>query len=474
MSKRRISVFLVVSALLGGCAAIPEKGGFDQVQQQTSERIGQQVHWNQGSPEDEAVAQAVHAMLNSPLSAEQAMQIALLNNRDLQAAYEELGIAQAVLVQAGLLKNPRFSAAYLPAVGGETGAIVALDLSQDFVDLLFVGLRKSQASWEFEAAKARVTAAVLDKAAETRVAFFELQAAEQLLEMRKSVTDAAAYAQDVSNRLFEAGNISKLALANERANHIQAKLDLSLAQAAVLTRRERLNRLMGVWGPDAAVWKIAGRLTDIPKDEIDLQGIERRAVSSSLDLARARARVEATAKRAGFTKWSTILSDLEVGVGADREDDGIWHLGPTVSFQVPIFDQGQAKNAAVAGELRRDMQAYAATAVELRSAAREARDRLVMARDRALYCRDVLLPTRNEVLHESQLHYNGMVLGVFQLLMAKRDAVEAGTQYIESLRDYWIARAQLELIIAGRMSTVESDSRGISGSSASNSTRQGH
>jgi cobalt-zinc-cadmium efflux system outer membrane protein len=97
-----------------------------------------------------------------------------------------------------------------------------------------------------------------------------------------------------------------------------------------------------------------------------------------------------------------------------------------------------------------------------------------MARDRALYCRDVLLPTRNEVLHESQLHYNGMVLGVFQLLMAKRDAVEAGTQYIESLRDYWIARAQLELIIAGRISTVESDSRGLRASSTSYSTRQGH
>jgi outer membrane protein, heavy metal efflux system len=126
-----------------------------------------------------------------------------------------------------------------------------------------------------------------------------------------------------------------------------------------------------------------------------------------------------------------------------------------VAIQIPIFDQGQATNAVAAAELRRAMQDYVAEAVELRSAARAARDRLAAARERAVYCRDVLLPVRGEVLRESQLQYNAMQIGVFQLLTAKRDEVEAGGQYIQSLRDYWLARANLELILAGR-NTLES------------------
>lgn len=474
MNKQRIGLFVVVSLglVLGGCATVPEKGGFDQVQQETSRRIGQKVYWNQGSPEDKAVADEVHVLLHRPLTAEDAMQIVLLNNRELQATYEDLGVAQAELVQAGLLKNPRFSGSYMPAVVAGPVPIITLDLTQNFVDLLFVGLRKGMASWEFEAAKARVTGAVLDKAGETRVTFFEIQAAEQLLEMRKSVAESAAASEEVSRRLFEAGNINKLARANEKANHIQAKLDVASAQAMALALRERMNRLMGVWGTDSAAWKISGRLSHVPKEELDLQGIERRAVAQSIDLAHAKAIVEATAKRAGLTKWSTILSDLEIGVGGDHEDDGTWHVGPSVSFQVPIFDQGQAKNAAAAAEMRRDMQEYAAKAIELRSAAREARDRLVMARDRAIYCRDVLLPTRDEVVRESQLQYNGMLIGVFQLLMAKRDEIDAGTQYIESLRDYWIARAQVEMILAGRMVLDESDLRRPISSRPSISTKE--
>ena len=475
MTKRAVPILIALGLglLAAGCTSVPAAGGFDHVEQNARQRIDQRVHWNQGGPEDEAVAEAVTAMLQRPLAVDDAVQVALLNNRRLQATYEELGVTQAALVQAGLLRNPRFSGSYLPAVESGPVSMIGLELAQDFADLLFIGMRKSIASSEFEASKTRVTSAVLDKAGETRVAFLEYQADDQFLEMRRMVADAASASSDASQKLFDAGNITKLALASERANLSQAKLDLASAQATVLSQRERLNRLMGLWGTHATAWRIAGRLPDLPKDEIDIQNIERRSVAQSLDLAEARAKVEVAAGRAGLTKWSTLLSDFEIGVAGDREDDGAWHVGPSVSLQVPIFDQGQAKNAVAAAELRRALQEYAAQAIELRSAARAARDRLVAARDQAAYCREVLLPVRDEVLRESQLQYNAMQIGVFQLLATKRDVCEAGIQYIESLRDYWIARANMELILAGRNTPGSSDAA-IGSSAGASFERKDH
>ena len=475
MTKPTISALAMVSLglLLTGCASVPSKGGFDEVQQAATQRLGQKVQWNQGTADDKAAAQGVQSLLHRPLTADDAVQVALLNNRRLQATYEELGVAQANLVQAGLLKNPRFSGSFQPSVSSGPVPVIGLELTQDFLDLFFVGLRKSIASGEFDAAKARVTAAVLDQAGETRVAFLELQAAEQLLEMRRSVADAAAAAREASQRLFDAGNITQLALANERAGLSQATLDLAWAQAQAIERRERLNGSMGLWGADATTWRVAGRLPELPKEEIDIQGIERRAIGHSLDLAEAKARVQVAAGRAGITQWPAILSDVEVGVISTRENDGFWHVGPSVALQIPLFDQGQARNAAGAAQLRRALQEYVAEAVELRSAARAARDRLVAARERAAYCRDVLLPVRHEVLRESQLQYNAMQIGVFQLLAAKRDEIEAGTQYVESLRDYWMARANLELILAGRNMPGSSDAA-RSSSAGAGSERKGH
>ncbi len=475
MSRRvvPIVVVLMLGLLSTGCTSVPPKGGFDLVEQNVQQRIGQRIHWNQGGPEDQAVADAITALLQRPLTVDDAVQITLLNNRRLQATYEELGVTQASLVQAGLLNNPRFAGSYLSAVESGQGAKIGLELAQNFVDLFFIGMRKSIAASTFEASKTRVLAAVLDKAGETRVAFLEYQAAAQFMEMRGMAADAAGASFDVSQTLFDAGNITRLALASERANLSQAKLDLASAQATVLSQRERLNRLMGLWGARDTAWRTAGRLPDVVKEEMDLQNIERRAVAQSLDLAEARAQIEVAAGRAGLAKWSTILTDIEIGAAADREDDGAWHVGPSVSLQIPIFDQGQAKNAAATAELRRALQEYAAQAIELRSDARAARDRLVAARERATYCREVLLPIRDEVLRESQLQYNAMQIGVFQLLNTKRDVIDAGIQYIEALRDYWVARANMELILAGRPMSDSLEPTGRT-SSRSGSDREDH
>ena len=434
---------------LPGCKSVSPDAGFADVRAAALARLGKDIHWNNGSSEDQAVAQTLHSMLEKELTFDEAIQIALLNNRRLQSEYATLGIAQADLVQAGLLKNPGFSGNILPPVGGGGPALVGLDLAKDFLDVLFMPKRKRAAAAQFEATKARVTAAVLRVAADTQFAFYELQAAQQLQEFWQATVKATEATLMTTEKMHQAGNGTKLDVGLERAQHNQAKLGLAQAETAAVQTRERLTSLMGLWGKAASSWKVAPRLPEIPVEELPTQEIEKRVIEQNLNLAASRHELEALAQQRGVTKLASILPTLEAGVTAEREDDGKWFVGPSLGLEIPIFDQGQAKRAKARAEIRRAMEAHAALAVELRSTARATVHRLTQARARALFLRDEMLPLRQENLSQTQLQYNAMQIGVFALLQSKRDQIETARQYIETLRDYWKARAAVEHLQAG-------------------------
>jgi cobalt-zinc-cadmium efflux system outer membrane protein len=458
-------------AVLTGCAAAPKDAGFGDVRRDVADRTGLAVEWDRGTAADHAVSQRVRSMLAAGVDADDAVQVALLNNRNLQATYEGLGVAQAELVQAGLLRNPVFDADVKFLEGGG-GTLVELAVVQDFIDVLFIPLRQKVAKASLEAEKLRVTGAVLDLAGEVRRAYYEHAAAEQALELRRTVAAATEASYDLARRLRDAGNITALDLANERALHEAAKLELARAESAVLETRERLNVLMGLWGPDTN-WTLRQRLADPPGDELPGDDVERRAVESSLELAAARQRVEAAGRTLGLNRSLALLPELEAGAAAEREPDGEWSVGPAVSLPIPLFDQGQAKNAAAAAELRAARRRYVAAAVEVRSAARSARNRLVAARDRAVYVKQVLLPLRQEITRQSQLQYNAMLIGAFQLLQAKRDEVEAGVAYVDALREYWIARSDLQQVQSGRTSGLGRAGAATTGATAAGNQRTG-
>lgn len=478
--QRHLSVFVITAASLwvGGCASMKPGMGFDDVQHAVFERTGQKIHWDNGSPEDEQARTAVRALLADELTADGAVQIALLNNRNLQAVYEDLNLAQADLVQAGLLKNPVFGGEvrWATSGGGGGGTTVVLDLSQDFVSLLSMPLRKGRAAAQFEAAKIRVTAAVLDLAGETRVAHHELQAAEQLRELRGTVAEGMAASYEFAKRLRAAGNTRELDLSNERALYEQSKLDLATSESDVVQRREHLNELMGLWG-NSLGWRIAGRLPPIPADEIPGEGLEARAVERSGDLELARREVEVAARSLGIVKPFALLQGLNTGVASEKDFDGSWSVGPSWSLPIPLFDQGQGEIGAAKARLRQGAQRYYATAVTLRARVRAAHAVVIAARERATHIEKVILPLREKIIAESQLQYNAMQVSAFQLLQAKRDQVEGGVQYVEALRTYWLARAKLELILSGRMppmSQPTGDSNMNTGASSGSSRAGGH
>ncbi|HVP73690.1 MAG TPA: TolC family protein, partial [Phycisphaerales bacterium] len=369
------------------------------------------------------------------------------SNRELQAVYEELDIAQADLVQAGLLRNPVFSGEIRWSSDGGPGIVI--DVAQDFVSVLLAPLRKARAQAAFESAKQRVTAAVLDLVGQTREAFYDLQASEQLLEMRRSVVEATAASRELAERLRAAGNNRELDVANERALHEQSNLDLAAAEADAIARRERMNELMGLWGDDASAWHITARMPGIPDAESDATGLERGAVERSLALTVARGEVEIAARELGIVKPLGSIDQAEIGIAAERETEGDWSLGPSLTLPIPLFDQGQAAIGAAGARLRQARERYFAAAVRVRAEARAAYAAATAARDRALYFERVMLPLRQTIVDETLLQYNAMQVGAFQLLMAKRDQIETGAQYVAALRDYWLARSRLDHILAG-------------------------
>lgn len=441
--------------VVAGCASISEDAGFDDVQTTVAARAGQRVQWNQGTVADQTAEKAVQKLLAQTLNAHEAAQIALLNNRRLQALYEELSLSQASLVQAGLLTNPVFSTAVgFPLDGG------ALDLRfnivQDFLSVVYRPLRRKIASAQFEAAKLRVTEAVIDLAAQVRAQFYRVQANQQRIVFLRRVVTATAASAEAAKRLHDAGNITDLDLAREQVLYEEGRLALATGQTRLVQDRERLNALMGLWGDDTQ-WRIARRLPEVPDMALQPANLEQQAIKASLALAAARKDIEAAAAVFGFVDATALIPFVEPGIDAEREE-GEWESGPSLAFPLAIFNQGQAQLAAARAELRRAQQRYWAKAVEVRATVRALRHSALSARTRALHVQSVLLPLYTRIVNNTQLQYNAMQVGIFQLLLAKQQQINAGLRYIDTLLDLWLALSALEQTLSGSLADVEGES----------------
>lgn len=447
---------MILAVGLSGCSAVAvdPQAGFPEVSQLVSERAGQQITRTPGAEETPPALEAIKARLQDGLSEEEAVQIALLNNRDLQALYGRLGIAQADLVQASLLHNPVADVTTGFPVGG---GMVDLNfgMAMDFIDLLYTPLRKRVAAARFEETKLRVAAEVLDFAWRTRTAFYRHQANEQMVEMRRQVAASTAASFELARRMREAGNIRELDLASEHALAEEAKLDLRLTQIAVRESREQLNTLMGLWGEETQSWMVEPvRLPEPPSEPLDSARLESRAIERSLDLAAAEQLIVAAAENVGLDRASGLFPEVIVG-GKGERDGAEWEPGPTFILPLPFFDRGQARIARAQAELRQARELRHALAVRIRAVTRTTRDRLDGYRDRALHYREVLLPVRDRVVQETQLQYNAMQVGPLDLLRAKEQQIETAARYIDTLREYWTTRADLALILAGRLPPTE-------------------
>jgi cobalt-zinc-cadmium efflux system outer membrane protein len=443
------SILPAIALIAAGCTT--PKASLDWVQATVAERTGKRVHWNRGGAEDARIEQGIRTSLGRELTAESAVQIALLNNRDLQARFEEIGISQADLIEAGLLSNPSFAASFRFPNRPPSGRDIEYSIAQNFLDLLVLPLRKRIAAAQLAQTETRVADAVLKLAAEVKTAFYTVQARQQLRDRLRVISDTSETAAEFTKRLHDAGNTSDLELANQQGSYEQSRLEVAQAELQVRRDRERLNRLLGLWGPNTN-WTTADHLLELPTQEVSLQRLESRAIAQRLDLQARRMQLDLLGQSLALrTKTRFFPSGIRVGVDTERDTDGQRVTGPTLDLALPIFNQGQGEIAKLTAQYRQAQRELEALAINVRSEVREARDQLIAARDLTSYIGKRLLPTQQQALNLTLQQYNFMLKGAYDLLLAKQNEVAAGRSYIEAWRDYWIARAELERAVGGSL-----------------------
>jgi len=448
MLIRQCFALLFCAFLLTGCVSNHSAESFARVKADIDERSGYAAEW---TPPPAEVDKLIRDSLeDGQLDAEEAVRLALANNADLQAELDELGIAHARLIQASLLPNPVLDVGvrFVEAGGGE---ILELGVAQNLVNALLLPRRKALAEDAVAMAERRAAAAVLDLAAQTRTAYRRYQAQLARIELYQSVVDATSLSADMARRLREAGNVIELKALREDALYQQSRLMLAEAQARAMRQRESLNALLGLWGQSAAGWSVEGRLPDPEALELDPAKLASGAVGASLDLELQRLAIDAAAKRAGIKKREQLFPDVEAGVSAEREPDGTWSVGPHVGVALPVFDLGQGVRAEEAARLRQAMNRYTGLAVRLRASARSAYTSAQTAANTTRFLREKLLPLQTEVTQQTQLQFNAMQIGVFELLSAKRSEIQTAERYLAALEEHWVARIHLETLRMGRL-----------------------
>jgi len=457
-------VALTLVIAMTGCT--PSRGAvFGPVDREIERRLGVGASWHETI--DARVPAAITELLARPLDREAVIRIALATNRRLQARYDRLGIAASEIATATVLAPLRVDLEYKLAKR-DRASETELDVIQDVLDLVQIPQRRGIAQADLVAARARAVAATVELVARVEVAYIDMVAAQQELELRQAAFDAANASAEIAERMHAAGNIPDLGVARERDQREQARVDLGRAQIEVEIRREALNEVLGLSG-EATRWTVAARLLELPAVVPALDTLEREAVAASLDIAAVRAEADAAAGRVGLARFRSWLPELGVGVSADRKD-GAWDFGPAISIGLPIFNQGQGPRARANAELRRAQNEAIATAVELRAQARATRQRVLGTYAEARHLLDVVLPLRQQVVSETLKQYNAMNATTFELLVARRELVDAGRQYIDALRRFWRAAAEARALARGAMPRMASED----GAETSRSTNEGH
>ncbi len=437
---------LAIAALtLAGCASFSPDGGFAPVERLAAERLGQPpTDWRDAQP-TAAVAARVTSLLQQPLTADGAVSIALLNHPALQAAYAELGVAEADWVRAGRPANPSLRFGRLSG-----GGSVEIDRGVlfDVLGLLTLPLAQQLEQQRLERTQIWAAQQTVGLALQARQAFFEAVAADQLVGYARQVQEAADLAHELARRMVAAGHFSTLDALREQAFQTDAALQLARARQQALAARERLLRALGLAG-DGLELQLPPQLPALPAEPLAAQAAEQTAVDRRLDVLAARRDAQATAQALGLTQATRFVNVLQAGYQDSRNSGEPRRRGVEIELELPLFDFGSTRIARAEALYRQAMHRVAAAAAQARSEVREAHAAYRSAYELARRHRDEVLPLRKRIAEQNLLRYNGMFASVFELLADSREQIAATVGAIEALREHWLAETRLQMALAG-------------------------
>ena len=440
----RLGVFLMAVAG-GGCATLGPDRGRIETDRLAGARSSPALEWAQSPTADADAA----ALREQPMTPVNAVQMALLRSPRLQQEYARLGLIRADVQEAIQIANPRLSARRLTG-----GGLVSttLGLAMPLVDLLVLPSRVRLARADQERAKREIAASILAVTVDVEAGWYEYAGAQQIADMRATVAKGMVTSADLAQRFFEAGNINELQLKQEQAAASQARIDAARARAGAQRARLQLNTLIGLSGPDAD-WPVSAQLPSPIAEEDSAEILQSLSRNTNLQLMAARQEVLVTEESLAVIRRFRLLGGTQIGYEREREPEvnGPRVKGPTLDLELPIFNQGQARVAraqALAAQARArlgQLELVAGNAVRLGV------EQVRVLREIVETHRDVLIPQRESVVARSQEQQNYMIIGVFELIQAKRQEYDAYQSYLEAIRDYWLARTDLMRAVGARL-----------------------
>ena len=448
---KRLLIAAAATLVLAGCASTAIDQNFSSVQQLSQQRLGSDIKW---LTTDDARRQAqtdVDAMLAKPLGADDAVRIALAYSPALQAMLYESAASSASATQSARLPNPVFAFERLIRnEGGVRELELTRTLSFSVLDLLLLPSRLRLNDHQQQVSRLTLATNVVQAATETRQAWVSAVAGQQSLQYVQQVKATADASSELARRMQAVGNYSKLQRAREQAFAADAVAQLARATQATRSSREALVRALGLNEQQAASLKLPERLPDLPAQPKDEATVAKAAMDQRLDVRMARANLDFVAREQGLTRVTSIVNGLSVGVTSKSETGLALKRGYDLSVPLPIFDFGDATRARAESTYMAAFNRTAQLAADASSQVRENYGAYRTAYDLARHYRNEIVPLRKLIAEENILRYNGMLIGVFELLADSREQIASVVLAIEAQRDFWMSDAALQATLIGK------------------------
>lgn len=443
------SLLLLGALGLSGCATFSPDSGMTAVSELTSRAIRKDVAFVRTAEGADAVDARVRQLLSRTLTAETAVQVALLNNKGLQAAYNELALAETDLIEQSLPPNPVFS---VSRISGDGASEIERQVVGDILALATLPFRSDIARERFRQAQLRAALATLRLAADVRRAYIRAVAGNETVVL---LTDAKATAESTAQlavKLGETGSVNKLDQAREQVFYAETTADLATARQTATSAREKLARLMGLWN-DGLDFRLPNALPPLPRRPLALPSIEADAIGHRIDLQIARLELTALAKSLNLTEATRFVTLLDLaGISRrtqDPEGAPFRERGFDVQFQIPIFDGGEVRVRQAAETYNLAFNRLTERAVNVRSEARDAYRVYRATYDIANHYQREILPLRKIITEEMQLRFSSMQVDIFALLTEARQRLASLRGAIDARQNFFLARSELQTAVNG-------------------------
>jgi len=448
-SKPLITLFLL--GILSGCASVNFEQSLAKTNQVAADFTQGKLSLAQTKDQRGELDRVAGEILQKPISQSDAVRLALVNSPALQAMLAQNWADAANAARTGRIANPIFTFERLSSVNElEIGRLLTVAL----LDLLTLPQRHSIAQRQIEQAQSRLAGNIIDQITQVRQAWVKAVAAQQSLVYAMQVNDAAKASAELARRLESAGNFNKLQRARQQAFYADAAAQWAAAQHAATSKREELIRILGLTDTQAQALMLPDRLPDIPKEPLSPDEVSKTASSGRLDIKLAQAEFDIASKAQDLNRL-TGFTDIELGLRHDTifdkaQGQSTAKRGYEVSVRLPVFDWGDAQRDAMNAHTLAAAYRLEATVRAAGSSLRESYSAYRTAFDVAKHYRDEVVPLRKIISEENVLRYNGMLIGVFELLADSRDQVSSVIAAIAAEQQFWLADAALQASLMGK------------------------